>query len=73
RGGAEGEVEIGGNGGPYDQMGEEARKKGARKAVLSPRKTGVSKSTKRQGGGEGAKHTEEKGPSHPKNPKKPDV
>ena len=42
-------------------------------AVLSPRKTGASKSTKRQGGGEGAKHTEEKGPSHPKNPKKPDV
>ncbi|KAL0671080.1 hypothetical protein Bca4012_033784 [Brassica carinata] len=93
RGGAEGEEEIGGNGGTYDQMGEEARKKGARKvlfkkppgisvgtskmrlvqAVLSPRKTGVSKSTKRQGGGEGAKHTEEKGPSHPKNPKKPDV
>ncbi|KAL0747319.1 hypothetical protein Bca101_029321 [Brassica carinata] len=93
RGGAEGEEEIGGNGGTYDQMGEEARKKGARKvlfkkppwisvgtskmrlvqAVLSPRKTGVSKSTKRQGGGEGAKHTEEKGSSHPKNPKKPDV
>ena len=93
RGGAEGEEEIGGNGGTYDQMGEEARKKGASKvlfkkppgisvgtskmrlvqAVLSPRKTGVSKSTKRQGGGEGAKHTEEKGPSHPKNPKKPDV
>ncbi|KAL0786758.1 hypothetical protein Bca101_003004 [Brassica carinata] len=89
RGGAEGEEEIGGNGGTYDQIGEEARKKGARKvlfkkppgisvgtskmrlvqAVLSPRKTGVSKSTKRQGGGEGAKHTEEKGPSHPKNPK----
>ncbi|KAH0863518.1 hypothetical protein HID58_080729 [Brassica napus] len=93
RGGAEGEEEIGGNGGTYDQMGEEARKKGASKvlfkkppgisvgtskmrlvqAVLSPRKTGVSKSTKRQGGGEGAKHTGEKGPSHPKNPKKPDV
>ncbi|KAG2269903.1 hypothetical protein Bca52824_064458 [Brassica carinata] len=79
RGGAEGEEEIGGNGGTYDQMGEEARKKGARtskmrlvQAVLSPRKTGASKSTKRQGGGEGAKHTEEKGPSHPKNPKKPD-
>ncbi|WZZ74746.1 hypothetical protein YC2023_086116 [Brassica napus] len=93
RGVAEGEEEIRGNGGTYDQMGEEAKKKGARKvlfkkppgisvgtskmrlvqAVLSPRKTGVSKSTKRQGGGEGAKHTEEKGPSHPKNPKKPDV
>ncbi|RID75875.1 hypothetical protein BRARA_B02891 [Brassica rapa] len=42
-------------------------------AVLSPRKTGASKSTKRQGGGEGAKHQEEKGSSHPKNSKKPDV
>ncbi|KAF3586771.1 hypothetical protein F2Q69_00029305 [Brassica cretica] len=29
-------------------------------AVLSPRKNGASKSSKHQGGGEGAKHTEEK-------------
>ncbi|KAL0814834.1 hypothetical protein Bca101_071277 [Brassica carinata] len=62
RGGAEGEEEIGGT-----------SKMRLVQAVLSPRKTGASKSTKRQGGGEGAKHTEEKGPSHPKNPKKPDV
>ncbi|KAH0936399.1 hypothetical protein HID58_013516, partial [Brassica napus] len=42
-------------------------------AVLSPRKNGASKSTRRQGGGEGAKQTEEKGPSHPNNSKKPDA
>ncbi|CDY29349.1 BnaA05g16160D [Brassica napus] len=36
-------------------------------AVLSPRKNGSTKSGKHQGGGEGAKQTEEKGPLNPKN------
>ncbi|CDY71931.1 BnaCnng75150D [Brassica napus] len=40
-------------------------------AVLSPRKNGASKSSKRQGGGEGSKQTEEKGPLNPKNSAKP--
>ncbi|KAL0837751.1 hypothetical protein Bca101_089641 [Brassica carinata] len=40
-------------------------------AVLSPRKNGASMSSKRQGGGEGSKQTEEKGPLNPKNSAKP--
>ncbi|KAH0910863.1 hypothetical protein HID58_034184, partial [Brassica napus] len=91
RGIAEGEEELGGNGDQDAQVGEEEKKKGARKvlfkkppgiamgtsklrlvqAVLSPRKNGASKSSKRQGGGEGLKQAEEKGPLNPKNSAKP--
>ncbi|KAF2544905.1 hypothetical protein F2Q70_00021784 [Brassica cretica] len=93
RGLTEGEEELRGNGDQDNQVGEEEKKKRARKvmfkkppgitvgtskmrlvqAVLSPRKNGAPKPSKRQGGGEGAKQTEEKGPLHPKNSTKPAI
>ncbi|KAH0926128.1 LOW QUALITY PROTEIN: hypothetical protein HID58_018384 [Brassica napus] len=54
----EGDEELGGNGTSKMRLVQ---------AVLSPRKNGSTKSGKHQGGGEGAKQTEEKGPLNPKN------